>query len=314
MLTYFYRKSKKKTPISKCENKIRKTRRHGLYAAAVFFFAVFLLCGCGREARSYPLGNRISNSREIVTGIRNGLKDHASSITIRFSYGSDIFDELNQVIEDWVEAALEETDDPAEGDYLRYQYGGYTYQSSYTMNGERREYTVILTPEYYCYASQEAAASEKMNEILGELGFTRHTEDIEKIRAVYGWICGNVRYDRRGLRNAYDHESSTAYGAVIQNLATCQGYCTALYRMLRESGISCRIITGSAGEESLHAWVIARVDGRYYHLDPTWDAEQEEYRYFLVGTQHFTDHQASERFLTEEFLSAYPLSEIDYSG
>ena len=88
-----------------------------------------------------------------------------------------------------------------------------------------------------------------------------------------------------------------------------------LYRLLRESGIDCRIVTGSAGEESLHAWVIAKVGNEWYHLDPTWDAGADDpsgFRYFLVGTESFQDHVPGEKFTTVEFCSAYPLAEQDY--
>ena len=108
------------------------------------------------------------------------------------------------------------------------------------------------------------------------------------------------------------HLCSTAYAALVQRTATCQGYCVALYRLLRETGVNCRIVTGRAGEEELHAWVIAEVDGLYYHLDPTWDAGAEEYRCFLVGKNDFADHVPAERFAVRGFSEKHPVSEQNY--
>ena len=119
--------------------------------------SLFLFCtGCVSQKRGdLPLGSRIRNAEELIRGIRAGLKGHAASITIRFDYGSDISDELHAAVTDWVEAALEETEDPAEGDYIRYQYGGYTYKTQHRKQGGRWYYTVILIPDYYTYLKQE---------------------------------------------------------------------------------------------------------------------------------------------------------------
>ena len=54
------------------------------------------------------------------------------------------------------------------------------------------------------------------------------------------------------------------------------------------------------------------MDGLYYNVDATWDAGNTEYQYFLKGSEHFTDHEADEEFMTEEFTGAYPISAEDY--
>ena len=268
-----------------------------------------------QDTTAYPLSSRISNADEIVITIRKGLQEHAKSITVSFDYGSDIFDELNGVIDAWVEAALAETDDPAGGDYIRYQIGGYHYSSSYTIREERRCYTVKITPEYYCTARQECEAGETAGHLLDGFRFGRKTTEYEKIRVIYDYLCGNVTYDKVHHKNPYTHLKSTAYAALVMRTATCQGYCTALYRMLRASGIDCRIVTGTAmGEETddLHAWVIAGIGGLWYNLDPTWDAGLEEYRYFLKGESDFEGHVRNEKFLSDEFLAQYPMAQEAY--
>lgn len=273
---------------------------------------LIVTAGCGRPPQELPLGDRIENTGEVVASIRRGLKNHARTITITFDYGSDIFDELNRVIDLWVEAALAETDDPTEGDYIRYQCGGYTYTSSYVESDGRFQYTVKLTPDQYCYLSQEVQASARADELRDSFGFRPWTSDIDRVRTIYDWICQNVRYDKVHHKNPYYHLGSTAYAALVLKNATCQGYCVSLYRLLRETGINCRIVTGTASDgegAELHAWVIAEVDGVWYGLDPTWDAGAAEYRYFLVGEDDFADHVPGERFTTEEFRREHPMAE-----
>ena len=282
-------------------------------ALAATLCVILLLSSCGRDAGDYPLGDRIRNSGAVVAAIRRGLKDHARTITISFDYGSDIYEELNGVIGDWVETALQETDDPAEGDYIRYQYGGYTYNSAYTVEVGRWYYTVELVPVYYCSLSEEERAAAEAEALLKGFSFKKRTSDYEKLRTVYDYLCRTVTYDKIHRKNPYSHRKSTAYAALVQHTATCQGYCTALYRLLRGSGINCRIVTGTAeGDDTLHAWVIAELDGLYYNLDPTWDAGRETWSSFLAGASEFTDHVPGAQFLTQDFTERYPIAETGY--
>lgn len=270
--------------------------------------------GTAAEAAALSLDGRIANSAQIISGIREGLRRHSAGITVSFDYGSDIFPELNGVIEAWMEAALAETDAADEGDYLRYQMGGYTYKSTSAREDGRWRYSVRIAPSYYCFLAQEEEAGEAARRIRRSLGFLPWTSPEEKISRTYAYLCENVRYDSVHHKNPYYHACSTAYAALVQGTATCQGYCAALYRLLKEEGIACRIVTGTAGEEELHAWLIAELDGAWYLLDPTWDAGREEYSYFLLGREDSGGHVPGSRFLTEEFLQRYPMAEKSRTG
>ena len=270
-----------------------------------------LLSGCAIQSQALPLSDQIGNSAEMIAAIRGGLRRHAAAITIRFDSGENIYDALNGAIDAWVEAALEESEDPREGDYIRYQYGGYTWNSSRTYDGGVWSYTVELVPDYYSYLSQEERVTGEVDALLEELAFGTDTSDAEKITAIYDRLCRTVSYDKVHRKNPYYHSKSTAYAALVRHTATCQGYCAALYRLLRESGIDCRIVTGEAVGE-YHAWVIAAVDGRYYGLDPTWDAGADTYCYLLAGAAEFADHIPAERFRTKEFTDRYPMAKDGY--
>ena len=103
----------------------RGVRILALLCILTVFAALFAL-GLQREKqRELPLSQRIPNNEEIVLAIRKGLREHSRQLTVSFSYSKDVLDELTALTSDWVAEALQETDDPAEGDYIRYQYGGY---------------------------------------------------------------------------------------------------------------------------------------------------------------------------------------------
>lgn len=273
--------------------------------------ALLLLAGCGAAPQELPLGDRIENAAQVVEELRAGLRGHASRITVTFDYGGDIYGELNGAVERWVEAALAETEDPAEGDYLRCQLGGYTWDSSFAEADGLWRYSVSIVPDYYDYLVQEEAVTDAVGKLLEGFRFPPETPEAEKIAVIYDAVCQSVDYDKVHRKNPYSHLKSTAYGALVLGSATCQGYCAALYRLLRECGISCRIIKGTAGGE-FHAWVIAAAGGRYYNLDPTWDAGAETYGFFLRGSADFPDHVPDEAFLTGDFADIYPMAKESF--
>ncbi len=65
--------------------------------------------------------------------------------------------------------------------------------------------------------------------------------DYEIIRDVYAYICEHVTYDNIHVNDASYKLAHTAYAALVNGTAVCQGYAVLLYRMLMEQGIDCRI-------------------------------------------------------------------------
>ena len=265
-----------------------------------------------------PLSARISNYNEVIAAIRHGLRYHAGDITVTFSYGEDIQKELTAVVGDWVEEALEETDDPTEGDYIRYQYDGYEVRFACNHpEGGRYQYTVIIVPRHYTFWEQEEKLAAVLEDIEAGFGFTSATTDYEKIRTIYDWVCSNVKYDQVHKNNNHAHLRSTCYSAVVWRTAACQGYSVTLYRLLREAGINCRILTGMAqrvdSSREFHAWNIVELEGKWYNLDATWDAGQEDWRFFLRGRTGFTGHTPGKPFSDKDFTSQYTISETDWS-
>ena len=259
----------------------------------------------------------IGNRTEIVSAIRSGLREHSRRITVRFPGPAGLEPKL--MASAWVEEALEETENPCEGDYIRYQTGGYTLRCVREKMENSAEpedsvcwYRVRIEPQYYMYLEQEEVVTQRLAEVFDAFGFTAATSDAEKLLRVYAYVCDTVRYDLVHQGNPYATLRSTAYAALIGKTATCQGYCVLLYRMLRESGIDCRIVTGTANG-TFHAWNLAALDGSYYYLDAAWDAGTAHYTYFLRGASFAKTHIPDARFQTEAFRLRYPVADADAS-
>lgn len=95
-------------------------------------------------------------------------------------------------------------------------------------------------------------------------------EPYEKALAVHDYLIQNCKYDYANyLAGEVPELSHTAYGALVNGQAVCDGYAGAyLYIMRDKLGIDCRIVTS---EDMAHAWNMIELDGQWYHADLTWD-------------------------------------------
>ena len=137
--------------------------------------------------------------------------------------------------------------------------------------------------------------------------------DYQKFRVAYDWICQNITYDFEHLGDETYHMMYTAYAGMFDRTCVCAGYASLLYRMLLQSGIDNRIITGYANG-GYHAWNLVQIGDLYYNTDSTWDAGSswEYYGYCLVSADNFTDHVRDEEFDTTEFHVQYPTATRNY--
>lgn len=212
------------------------------------------------------------------------------------------------------EQALLHTGNPTEGDYLRWQFGGWKTSTSYVEdpNADYIYMTITFTITYYTTAAQEQTMDEEVARILNELNVAGKNS-YEKTEAVYGFICSHTVYDYDNLNNDEYKLKYTAYAALVDKKAVCQGYAVLFYRMMLELGVDNRVIPGTGNGEA-HGWNIVKLNGKYYNIDATWDAGNTEYRYFLKCDQNFAGHIRNEEYATDAFYAEYPMAETDYSG
>ena len=101
--------------------------------------------------------------------------------------------------------------------------------------------------------------------------------EYEKARMVHDWLIRNVRFEVAD--NCY-----TAYGALIEGKAVCQGYSYAYYEIMAHLGVPCNIMIGTTSQ-GLHAWNFVTINGHGYFVDVTWDDKDNgrtDYEYFMI--------------------------------
>ena len=258
------------------------------------------------------LAENLDNFETLGLTVREGLKSHLEKIELEFTMDENFYDELEAFVRDLIDYALLHTGEPDEGDYLRFQYGGYKAEYGYQTRGGAYDYYVTLEPVYYTDIEQEEKISDKVSEIITELDFSDSATDLEKITAIHNYLVENISYDHVHADNPYHTLKVTAYAALVQHSCVCQGYSVAFYRLMLECGIDCRIVSGTAeyddGSTILHSWNIVKLGDVYYDIDVTWDDDNSVFTYFMKCDDEFPHHVRDEEYSSDEFCSEYPMS------
>ena len=210
--------------------------------------------------------------------------------------------------------AVAHTGMPTEGDYLRYEFGG--YRGTYSWDDRTYIFRCTYNFLYYTTADQEQELNGEVQRILSQLDLGEKTPK-EKTDAIYDYLCTHVVYDNKNLNNTAYTLKYTAYAALMKGTAVCQGYATAFYRLCLESGVDTREVTS---EEMNHAWNIVKLGRFYYCVDATWDANhQGNYLYYLKGRDYWLkNHKAQnvsvmgDAFDDPAFAERYPVPAEDY--
>lgn len=132
----------------------------------------------------------------------------------------------------------------------------------------------IKSGEDSALSDDEKLLLKIFNNLLDEL-IDENMSDYEKEWAVYHWLISNVEYDKRHYEvpSTAPRESYEPMGAIAGRKAICLGYATAFQLFMDALDIECITVVGACnGSSADHAWNMVKLDGKWYCVDPTWDA------------------------------------------
>ena len=306
----------------------------GTYSVQLHSWGEDGLCtNCDKDR--YAVKKAVTTLEDAESALQQAILDRATTIELILSGDATVEITKDNAVDEGdkiYKKALRHTatylggSDPQLGDYFAKSNGGYTLTASIASIGEVvTSVTYTYTIDYYTTKEQETAVTNRLNEIYSELGLSNVSSEQEKVYKIYNWIVNNVSYDYAGLEAGTSKTMYTAYGALVDKKAVCQGFAALFYRMCLDNGIDCRIVTGTSKDEN-HAWNIVKVGDKYYYADPTWDcfviedtansrqAKPGTFFYFLRGTlvnhtesaeENVTNAYTGSMAGTEEYLSAF---------
>ena len=253
-----------------------------------------------------------SDQEKLVKIFREKLINRESNIVLYYHCDEEITQEFfSNLVHQLFQKAIKHTGNGKEGDYLKWHCQGWTVKATISGNSnEGYDLNILYDVSYLSSLEQEEKVDEEVSNLLKSLDLSNKT-DYQKVKAIYDYICSNVTYDHDNLNDESYSLKYTAYAALINKTAVCQGYASLFYRLALDAGVDTRVISGEAGGP--HAWNIVKLNGKYYNLDSTWDAGRSTYAYFLKNTNDFDDHVRDNDYQSNDFIEEYPMWDKSYT-
>lgn len=192
------------------------------------------------------------------------------------------------------------------GDHPRFVYFNKTQISTVSGVMGPKEYrlTGVLSGEKL--RRQEQALEQAVQRAMEEVELANPMNDFDRLTVIYEYIQDHVVYDQAELERVCrgshrNPDAHSAYGALCQGKAVCDGIADAFCLLAQRLGYECTCVSGKSAfrtqGKSSHAWNVIRVKDKFYHVDTTWDVNQKEasgdycYEYFCVDDDAIaTDH------------------------
>jgi transglutaminase/protease-like cytokinesis protein 3 len=138
-----------------------------------------------------------------------------------------------------------------------------------------------ILPNYWTDPQEQQRRHQAVEQVVPEYleGITPETGDFDTALQIYINMARRMDYDTLALerqerrRHQPEHEVDdlrTLYGALVQRKPVCVGYANAYAYLLRKAGLEAFVVVGDCHGGGGHAWNIARLENKYYHVDVTW--------------------------------------------
>lgn len=137
---------------------------------------------------------------------------------------------------------------------------------------------------YYAYNTYEQLSlqEEVINDAIDAFSGT----DYDKIYAAHEYLRSRSSYNDNG-----SYMVQTAYGALVNKEAVCEGYAKAYKLLLNAMGIECDVVINAE-----HAWNVVQLEGKWYLVDVTNDDTNNGLMYFLLGADVLMGDNVTARY------------------
>lgn len=203
---------------------------------------------------------------------------------------------------------------------------GATYQQVGVVGNTYKKVTITIKQSINYYAMQaymyhspipnSEPKAEELYEVIRKVLDTQITEgmsDYEKELALHDYLVTHCKYSE-DISQPPGSDIYRAYGALVNQDAVCNGYAEALQLLFKCAGIKSEFVIGTADGVD-HAWNLVEIEGKWYHLDATWDdplpdqGEETLHPYFNVTDEIMEQNHTWNR---EDYPAADSMAENFY--
>ncbi len=140
--------------------------------------------------------------------------------------------------------------------------GGFTF-TDHQVGGISTELT--FRGNYLFTKEEVKSLEERINLAAGRIlsGIPEPSSDYAAAKYLYEAVIQMTEYDPDAEYN------QSIVSVFTSGRSVCNGYSKALQFLLQRAGIEAMTVSGQSRQSS-HAWVVAKLDGDFYHIDVTW--------------------------------------------
>ena len=189
-----------------------------------------------------------------------------------------------------------------------YEYSSFYLESTYKIAASKTTGEVKKVELMFKSTPQEAAVLRAAVDSRCEGIYAKITPDMTEydiVKLFHDELIRSVRYDKGS------EYGESVYGALVEGVASCQGYSKAFAYLCDGYGIPNIIVTGEASGP--HMWNMVMLGDSWYHLDITNDdpgntqySNHVKYKYFLIN-----DGRLSETHTVDVQPFAYPAAQSE---
>ncbi len=159
--------------------------------------------------------------------------------------------------------------------------------------------TIKKDPRYT--KEQIRKINEKVNEIYDK-NYDSSKNVRQNIKIFHDYIINNTKYDSNNKTGLSDINSSTAYGVLLEGNGICSGYADAMSLFLEKMKVKNYRISSDT-----HVWNLVYVEGKWLHVDLTWDdpitidkTDLLSDKYFLIDTNTLKNNSDTEHLFNDD--------------
>lgn len=175
--------------------------------------------------------------------------------------GEDSFEVKDEKTYDWMIGQFPSQLHPLYAEYTESNYGGAFKKGRATF-----QYKISKDE----LKTKEAEFEKLVTDILNE-NLRDDYSDFEKALALYLYFSNTYTYDYDSYRKMYDDPFMhfSAYRFLTGKTGICSECSTAYSYLLLQAGVDATIAGGNGNDGEGHGWSYVTINGKYYHIDPT---------------------------------------------
>lgn len=134
---------------------------------------------------------------------------------------------------------------------------------------------------------------QKINEIISYI--PKDCTDVEKALFIYRYLGSRIIYDEKMASQNHirriKSDRTSLYDVLIKNKGVCSGIAMALNSLMNAAGLKCKSVNSFD-----HQWNVIQIDGKWYHMDLTWDLDNiksgKRLQYFLKSEKNISKDES----------------------